>query len=158
MNKDVKQEFILRITQANKTGLVVILYDMTITYLEDALVSFDQGDKEDYRQNIQSAKGCLDELLASLHMEYELAGNLKSLYYFYKRELTSAAILEKKEQLQPIIAMLKELKASYEQVAAQDTSAPLMENTQTVYAGLTYGKSSLNVDLADQGTNRGFRI
>ena len=56
------------------------------------------------------------------------------------------------------IVMIQELKESYEQVSSQDTSAPIMQNTQTVYAGLTYGKTSLNVDLSDQGTHRGFRV
>ena len=60
--------------------------------------------------------------------------------------------------MESVVNMLKELKQSYEQVASQDTSAPLVENAQVVYAGLTYGKGSLNVDLADQSTNRGFRI
>ena len=60
--------------------------------------------------------------------------------------------------MEPVVDMLKELKKSYEKVASQDTSAPLMKNTQAVYAGLTYGKGSLNVDLADQGADRGFRI
>lgn len=34
----------------------------------------------------------------------------------------------------------------------------VMENVQTVYAGLTYGRNNLNENLADQGINRGFRV
>ena len=37
MTKELKQQYTLRITQANKSALVVILYEMTITYLEDAM-------------------------------------------------------------------------------------------------------------------------
>ena len=80
------------------------------------------------------------------------------MYYFYKRELTTAAVQKKAELIMPVIQMIKELKESYEQVSAQDTSAPIMQNTQTVYAGLTYGKGSLNVNLSDQGSSRGFRV
>ena len=54
--------------------------------------------------------------------------------------------------------MIQELKESYEKISMEDTSAPIMENAQTIYAGLTYGKDSLNVSLSDQGTNRGFCI
>lgn len=158
MTKEQKQEFTLRITQANKTGLIVILYDMILVYLKDALAEYDAGNKQEYKKNIVWAKNCIDELLASLHMEYELASVLKGIYFFYKRELTTAAVQEKKELILPVIDMVKELKESYEKIASQDTSAPLMENTQTVYAGLTYGKGSLNVNLADQGTDRGFRV
>ena len=54
--------------------------------------------------------------------------------------------------------MIKELKESYEQIASQDTSAPLMENTQAVYTGFTYGKDSLNVNLTHQSVDRGFCV
>ena len=158
MKKEKKQEFTLRITRANKTQLVVILYDMVLVYLEDSLEAFGREDYKEYKWNIERAKDCIDELLNSLHMEYEIAGILKGLYFFYKRELTTAAVQNKKELVLPVIQMIQELKESYEQVSAQDTSAPIMENTQTVYAGLTYGKTSLNVDLSDQGTDRGFRV
>lgn len=158
MTKEKKQEFTLRITQANKTGLIVILYDMTLTFLEDAAQAFDAGEKQKFKESIKKAQNCLDELIASLDLKYEIALSLHSLYYFYKRQLASAAIQEKKELMESVVNMLKELKQSYEQVASQDTSAPLVENAQVVYAGLTYGKGSLNVDLADQSTNRGFRI
>ena len=158
MKKEQKQEFALRITKANKTQMIVVLYDMILVYLEDSLETFEKGDYAAYKWNIERAKDCIDELLNSLHMEYEIAGILKGLYFFYKRELTSAAIQKSKEKVLPVMDMIKELKESYEQIAAQDTSAPIMENAQTVYAGLTYGKTSLNENLADQGTNRGFCV
>ena len=158
MKKEKKQEFILRITRANKTQMIVILYDMVLVYLEDALENHEQGNLKDYRWNIDRAKECIDELLNSLHTEYEPAGILKGLYYFYKRQLTTAAIQNIKEMVTPIMEMIQELKESYEKVSMEDTSAPIMENAQTVYAGLTYSKDSLNVDLSDQGTKRGFCV
>ena len=158
MKKEKKQEFTLRITRANKTQMVVILYDMVLVYLEDALEAFENKNFKEFKWNIERGKDCIDELLNSLHMEYEIAGILRGLYFFYKRELTTAAIQMKAELVAPVMQMLRELKESYEQVASQDTSAPVMENAQTVYAGLTYGKDSLNVNLSDQGTNRGFCV
>ena len=158
MKKEKKQEFTLRITRANKTEMVVILYDMILVYLEDSLESFENRNFKEYKWNIDRAKDCIDELINSLHMEYEIAGILRGLYFFYKRELSTAAIQNNKELVLPVMQMIQELKESYAQVSAQDTSAPIMQNAQTVYAGLTYGKDSLNVNLSDQGTNRGFRI
>lgn len=158
MKKEKKQEFTLRITRANKTQMIVILYDMTLVYLEDSLEAFENNDYAAYKWNIERAKDCIDELLNSLHMEYEIAGVLKGLYFFYKRELTSAAIKKDREKVIPVMEMIQELKESYEKIETQDTSAPIMENVQTVYAGLTYGKDSLNVNLSDQGTHRGFCV
>lgn len=158
MTKERKQEFTLRITQANKTGLIVILYDMVLTYLEDACRAHENNQMEEYKKNITRAKDCLDELLHSLHYEYELASVLRGLYYFYKRQLSTAAVLGQKEILYSVMEMVKELKESYEQILSQDTSAPLMENTQAVYTGFTYGKDSLNVNLTHQSMDRGFRV
>ena len=158
MKKEKKQDFTLRITRANKSQMIVILYDMVLVYLEDSLEAFEKKDYKEYRWNIERAEDCLDELLNSLHMEYEIAGILRGLYFFYKRELTTAAIQEKQEKILPVMQMIRELKESYEQIASQDTSAPIMQNTQEIYAGLTYGKDSLNVNLSDQGTNRGFCV
>ena len=158
MKKEKKQEFTLRITNANKTQMVVILYDMVLTYLEDAVEAFEKNNQKEYTWNIERAKDCIDELLNSLRMEYDISGVLRGLYYFYKRELTTAAVQLKKERVLPIMQMIGELKESYEKISKQDTSAPVMENAQTVYAGLTYGKDSLNINLSDQGTSRGFCV
>lgn len=158
MTKEKKQEFTYRITRANKSQMIVILYDMVLQYLQDAMEAFEQKDRKDYKSSISGAKNCLDELLASLNYTYEVSHQLRNLYYFYKRELSTASIMEKKELIPPIMDMIKELKKSYEAVAEKDTSAPIMENTQSVYAGLTYSKDSLNINLSDQGSDRGFRV
>ena len=158
MKKEKKQEFTLRITKANKTQMIVILYDMVLEYLKDSLESFEKEEYKEFKWNIERAKDCIDELLNSLNFDYELAGVLRGLYFFYKRELTTAAVRMKKELILPMMEMIQELKESYEKISSEDTSAPVMENAQTIYAGLTYGKDSLNVSLSDQSTNRGFCV
>ena len=95
--------------------------------------------------------------MASLHYEYEIAFRLLQLYLYADRELTRAEIHNSKEELSHVRTVMRKLHDAYETVSSQDTSAPIMENTQAVYAGLTYGKGNLNVSLADQGSNRGFR-
>ena len=47
---------------------------------------------------------------------------------------------------------------AYRQIQDQDTSGPVMNNSQTVYAGLTYGRNQLTENMADQGTNRGMLV
>lgn len=158
MRKEKKQEFTLRITKANKTQLIVILYDMVLEYLQDSLEALQKEEYKEYKWNIERAKDCINELLNSLNLKYEIAGILRGLYFFYKRELSTAAIQHNGEKVLQVVEMIQELRDSYEQIASQDTSAPIMENAQVVYAGLTYGKDSLNVDLSDQSSNRGFCI
>ena len=158
MKKEKKQEFTLRITKANKTQMIVILYDMVLEYLKDSLESLEKEEFKEFKWNIERAKDCIDELLNSLNFNYEIAGILRGLYFFYKRELATAAVHNQKEKVLPVMEMIQELKESYEKISSEDTSAPIMENAQPIYAGLTYGKDSLNVSLSDPGTNRGFCI
>ena len=43
-------------------------------------------------------------------------------------------------------------------IVSTDESAPVMSHTQRVVAGLTYGRNSLNENLTDAGSDRGFRV
>lgn len=158
MTKESKQEFTLRITQANATQLVVILYEMTLCYLQDAKEAHKAGDRAEFREAIRKTRGCLNELMHSLHPEYELAGNLLQLYLFCIRRLAHGEVRNEAEPLAEIEGVIRKLHDAYEQIASQNEAGPVMTNSQTVYAGLTYGKNSLSQDLADQGTNRGLLV
>lgn len=158
MTKELKQEYTLRITQANKTQLVVILYEMTLVYLKEADEAYDKGENSAFKDSIRKARGCIKELMASLHFEYEPARNLLQLYVFANKELTRASVQNSKKELDHVKKMMEKLHEAYEKIAETDTSGPVMGNTQTVYAGLTYGKNSLVENLANQGSERGFRV
>lgn len=158
MTKELKQEYTLRITQANKTQMIVILYEMTLTYLKEAGEAYDKGESSAFKDSIRKAKGCIKELTTSLHLEYEPAGNLLQLYVFANKELTRASVQNSKKELDHVKKMMEKLHEAYEKIAETDTSGPVMANTQAVYAGLTYGKNSLVENLANQGSERGFRV
>lgn len=157
MTKEYKQQFTLRITQANKTELIVILYEIVLAYTEDAETALDKGEIAEFREALRKMRGCFGELIASLNLNYELAARLLSLYLYCNRELTKADIRKEKEPLMHIKSVISKLLTAYRELAGQDESGPVMQNSQTVYAGLTYGKNSLSENLSDQGANRGFR-
>ena len=47
---------------------------------------------------------------------------------------------------------------SFVEAAKQDKSAPLMKNTQQVYAGMTYARGAVNEDYMDVDSHRGFFV
>lgn len=157
MTREHKQQFTLRITQANKTELIVILYEIVLGYMEDAEVALEAGNITEFREALRKVRSCFGELIASLNLDYELAARLLSLYLYCNRELIKADARKEKEPLMHIRSVVSKLLEAYRELAGQDTSGPVMQNSQTVYAGLTYGKNSLSENLADQGANRGFR-
>lgn len=161
MKKEEKQDFTLRITQANPTQLVVILYEMLLCYLEDARQALAQeetageGGQDDFREAVRKARGCLNELIASLHMEHEPAPALMQLYLFCIRRLALGEQRRDSEILGEVGRVIEPLCDAYRKLAELNDAGPVMRNSQTVYAGLTYGRTTLTENMADQGTNRG---
>lgn len=158
MTKDVKQQFTLRITQANATEMIVILYDMTLMYIEEAKEADSVGDTVAYREGIRKIRACINELIQSLHLEYEIAGNLYKLYLFCIRRLAYAEVRKDAQVLDEVETVIVQLRDAYAQIAPQNTAAPVMSNTETVYAGLTYGKGALTKDMTNQSPNRGMLV
>ncbi len=157
MTKECKQQFTLRITQANATQLVVILYEMLLCYLDDAEEATKSGDDAALAEAIRKSRGCLNELEQSLHMEYKPAGNLLQLYLYCARKLVHAR-QRREGALDEIRRVMIPLRDAYAQIAPQNPGGSVMGNSQAVYAGLTYGRNTLTENMADQGANRGMCV
>lgn len=157
MTKECKQQFTLRITQANPTEMIVILYEMLLCYLDEAQSALEAVDVVEFKNAVRKARGCINELMMSLDMRYEPAPHLMQLYLYCTKKLANAEVRREEEGLCHIRKVIEPLRDAYGQIAEQNTSGPVMGNSQAVYAGLTYGHSSLTENMADQGANRGMR-
>ena len=151
--------FTRRITSANKSEIIVIIYDIREENLALAKKALAEGDGETYRNEIKQAISFVKELLVSLDMNYEVSKNLASLYIYVSRCLNFALVSGKKEEIEAAEKVLRKLGDSFREVAKTDESKPVMENTQRVYAGITYGRG-LDLDetlVAPAMESRGFR-
>lgn len=157
MTKELIKTFQYRITQATASQLVVILYDLADRYLEDACES---DEEVQIRDNIYMSGKVIDQLISGLDMQYEVSANLFVIYNHIKRTLISASVSLDKAELKRIRGLLKKLRTSFYEVSKQDTSEPLMKNTQTVYSGLTYSKGGISNETQTDNNiqNRGFRV
>jgi len=156
MDDVLKKEFTRRITQANPVSMITILYDMILIYLKDAKEACDGGQKDRFVQEIHHAQDCLQELSASLHLKYEPAPALHDIYIYIRKELTAAVISYSADYLKQPERILTRLRDAYLTLEKTGSFEPVMENTQQVYAGLTYGKNSLVESMPESGGNRGF--
>ena len=147
----------VKISQANKTELIVIMYEMAIKYIDDGLECLKNNNVEEYRLNLKRSKAVINELTSVLDMSYVISFELRSLYVFMNNVLVRADIRVETEELKRVREMLVKLSKSFKKVSASDDSGPVMENTQQLYAGLTYSKTSLNVDMYND-VNRGFKV
>ncbi len=153
MTNERKKDFTMRITQANKTEMIVILYEMVLAYLDDAEDSFE--DREAFKESIKKTRECMNELMNSLDYHFELSHMLFGLYVFIGKTLTAAVSHHVKEPLAGVRSIVEKLHDAYSEISGQDHSGSVMENTQTVYAGLTYGRGSLNENCYSV-VNRGY--
>lgn len=158
MTNGEKQDFTLRISQANSTQLIVILYEMLLCYVSDGKTALEQEKEAEFHAAIRRARGCVGELMNSLNLQYEPAPALLGLYGFCIRRLAAAESGKKAEPLNEVELIITRLRDAYEQIAGQNSAGAVMANSQTVYAGLTYGRNSLTENMADQGANRGMYV
>ena len=152
MEKERLQEYAARVTQANRSELVVIIYEATLASIEEGKKYLKQGEIEAARHEIERARSMITELMASLDLQYEI-----SHYVFAYRELCQGIANRDPEQLNHATDIFEALLPSFKEVAKQDDSEAVMKNVQTIYAGLTYGRGTLN-ETIDSGAdaNRGF--
>ena len=64
----------------------------------------------------------------------------------------------KLEPIENIKTIVLKLEEAYKEAAKTDNSPAIMGNTQQVYAGLTYGRGTLNESMGNPLENRGFRV
>ena len=157
MTDNLKQEFTRRISVANSTDLIVILYDMVLSYADDAEEELKTDEDHEFYAAISRMRNCINELMCSLHMEYEPAHALLALYRFCIRKLSTAGIRRNIEPLDEIRKIIRPLRDSYADLARTNTSGPVMGNSESVVAGLTYGKNDVNESLVNS-INRGMLV
>ena len=157
MKDTLKQEFTRRISMANSTELIVILYDMVLSYSDDAEEALKGGRDHDFYVSISRMRNCINELMCSLHMEYEPAQALLSLYRYCMRKLSAAGVRRSIEPINEIRKIINPLRESYSGLVELNTSGPVMGNSESVFAGLTYGKNDINENLVNN-INRGMLV
>ncbi len=155
MKLEKKKEYKERIIAANRSELIVVMYEMAFSYMEDMYESFDKDDWDEAKESISNAEAIIRRLIEDLDFNYDLAKQLYPLYEFVLRRLALARIKKSKEPVKEAETILKNLYKGMVEMASKDTSPSLMQNREDTYLGLTYGKSALN-EISTGVSKRGF--
>ncbi|PKM69079.1 MAG: hypothetical protein CVU95_00395 [Firmicutes bacterium HGW-Firmicutes-2] len=157
MNAQHAKEFQTRIVNANQNDLVVINYEMLITEMDEAIEKFDQDDEKGFTNSMNRATRLLRELSDNLDFQYDISRDLMSLYIFVNKRFIEASIKNSVQPLESAKDVLNMLLLGWQQAAKEEQkTAPLIQNGQQVYAGLTYGKNKLNESVYTENS-RGFK-
>ncbi|MBR6638105.1 MAG: flagellar protein FliS [Lachnospiraceae bacterium] len=156
MTREEIQGFTAKISQCNRTELVVISYDIMKVYIRDAKKALAAEDEKLFIWNIKKAKSMLEELMNALDFNYpQVTNNLMSLYLFIQSRFNKCIFKKQDVNLDVVVRIVDKLQAGFAEVAKEDTTGPVMENTSAVYAGITYGKGTLNEMYEEKN---GFRV
>lgn len=149
----------MRVAQASKSELIVIMYEMAVKYIDDGTAALQAGNVQEFRVNIKRAKAVVNELASVLDLRFSVSGNLLALYTYMNNVMVKSDITLKTDDLIRVRAMLEKLHTAFGKVSEQDNTEPLMKNVQQVYSGLTYSRNSLNESYANASDlKRGYRV
>ena len=142
MTKEEKNVFSLRIANSSKTELIVITYDIIANYVDAAQHAYSVDDLDLVVFNLQKAKQFLNNLSSCLNFEYGISYELMSLYIYMNNCLVRDITKRKPDSAETIKSVIDKLRASFDTISASDTSGKVMKNTEKVYVGYTYGRTS----------------
>lgn len=117
--------------------LLLMLYDGAIRNIKSARSAIREKDYNQAHTQIIKAQDILAELMATLNMDYDIAGHLFSLYDFLYNQLVEANISKNDALLEEVQEFLSELRDTWEEaVKIQGRSRPLkLENQQLSVKG-----------------------
>ena len=159
MTKSEINVYTMRVAQASKSELIVIMYEMAVKYIDDGTEALQAGNVQEFRVNIKRAKAVVNELASVLDLRFSVSSNLLALYTYMNNVMVKSDITLKTDDLIRVRAMLEKLHTAFGKVSEQDNTEPLMKNVQQVYSGLTYSRNSLNESYANASDlKRGYRV
>lgn len=113
-----------KVMSATPMELIVMLYDHAIRNLSKAVDALDMVDDLDRLQALNNhllrAQDFIAELACSVDVERggEMAGQLNRLYEFMLRQLTDANTEHRREPMEAVLNMLRELRDAWGQALA----------------------------------------
>ena len=152
------RDFQNKIVNASQTDLLLINYEMLFVTLDEALAAIDVDHEVAFNKTMTQANRLLRELTDNLDFKYDIAKELMAIYIFVSKQLIDASITFNKEPILSAKNVLNMLYQGWLEARAKDgEKKPLVSNGQKVYAGLTYGKGTLNEMVYDGVGTRGFK-
>ena len=133
----------MRIAQAGIGEMTLIMLEMEMQWIQDALDAYGKQDIEEFIVCVDKAQSVQVELMNVLNMENQVAVDVYSVFAYINKVLIRAKIKREPLDMERCRKLLERYHKSFETVAKTDTEGPVMEQSEKIYAGLTYGSGGL---------------
>ncbi len=155
MTDEQKRDFTRRLSNCNRGQMIVIVYDIFFAAVYGARESLMSGDDAGFKTEARRAENVLTELQDTLDFKYEISRSLFPVYDYCKRLIAMAVVKHREDELSEAERHMAKLYEAFKTAASADTSEPIMEHSEAVTAGLTYGRGYLN-EASQEEPSRGF--
>ncbi len=98
---------------ANSSKLLLMLYDGAIRFLKLGIEGIEQGNIEKANNNLIKTQAIINELVASLNLEYPIAHNLAQIYEYMIYQLIQANIKKDKQCAEEVLTHLIDMKEAW---------------------------------------------
>lgn len=143
MTKEQMNAYKMRITQAGIGEFCVIMFEMEIQWIEEALSAYETDNREVFVSCVTKAQSVQVELMNIMNVENDAGYDVYSIFAFINKELIRAKLKGQPLELARCKGMLEKLHHSFIEVAKTDDGGALIKGSEKVYAGLTYGATGL---------------
>lgn len=133
----------MRISQAGIAELTVVMFEMEMQWIQEALDSSGDGNTVAFMDAVSKAQATQTELMNVMNMKNAVAFDVYSIFAFVNRQLIQSKIERQPVDLDRCKNMLERLHKSFQAIVSTDTAGPVMAQSEKVYAGLTYGTNGL---------------
>lgn len=156
MNENKVKDLTRRVSQASEGQLLAITYEILLDSINSLKTYIQENIKDKFMPEMKRSQKILQYLMDTLNMDYELSYELMNLYLYMQKLMTRVSINKNVEHLDEIGKILTILLKGWQTAGVSGVEPSLMQNSQKVYAGLTYGKGALN-EYLDSDEERGFK-
>ena len=113
-----------QVLSASPGQLVVMLYDHLLLQFRRTRIAIEKGDVATRQAALEKARAVLTELLGTLDYQQggEIARQLSGLYAFMLAELLDIGLHPKAERLDPLSAIVTDLREAFDTIARQPTA------------------------------------
>ncbi|MEC0258343.1 flagellar export chaperone FliS [Paenibacillus sp. AK002] len=113
MQQAVNRYYETQIKTATPEELTLMLYNSCIRFLKQAYNSVENRDYQSKNSYVTKAINIIDELHATLNMNYDISKSLASLYEYFKQRLVHASMRLDLEVFQEIIDLVTDLRDTW---------------------------------------------
>ncbi len=101
------------VTTMTPSELLLALYDKAIIEINKAIIFIEDNNIVRAHNSIRRVKDIVDAFTSSLKVNYEITGNLASLYDYFSDRLTEANIRKDSQVLKDLLPLFTELRDAF---------------------------------------------